>query len=216
MRNRAVALTGRLVCATAYTRQYGFSLLELLIALFVVVLITTMASLTVNSGGQDIRLEAMVRSLADVGSYALDEAQMTGVDYGLLIEEEQAAGETSYSVRWLERYIDVQRRVEEWREPASGKDVFTRQQLPPGIELELELEDAPVVELSLDEDDNQKKGEKISPQVIFYASGEATVGAINVRQVDQDDLLWRVEWDLLGRFDVLRRGEPETEDDEDE
>ncbi len=185
-------------------------------ALFVVVLVTTMASLTVNSGGQDIRLEAVVRNLADVGSYALDEAQMTGVDYGLLLEEEQVEGETSYSYRWLERYIDTQRRIEEWREPASGKEVFARQQLPPGIALELELEDAPVVELSLEEDDTTDKTDKLSPQVVFYASGEATVGAINVRQLDHDELLWRVEWDLLGRFDVLRRGEPETEEDEDE
>ena len=94
------------------------------------------AFLTINSGGQDIRLEALVRNLADAGSYALDEAQMEGVDYGLLIEEEQAAGATTFSYRWVERYIDVARHVEEWREPASGKEVFARQQLPPGIALE--------------------------------------------------------------------------------
>jgi hypothetical protein len=64
-----------------------------------------------------------------------------------------------------------------------------------------------VAELSLD--DNEE--EKINPQVVFYASGETTVGAINVRQLDNDELLWRIEWDLLGRFDVLRRGEAEEE-----
>ena len=214
MRNHSVALTGRPVGATASAHQHGFSLLELLVALIVVALVSTLASLTVNSGGQDIRLEAVVRNLADTGSYALDEAQMTGVDYGLLIEEEQAAGETSYSYRWLERYIDVERRIEDWREPASGKEVFARQQLPPGIALELELEDAPEVELSLDE--KLKDKDKISPQVVFYASGEATVGAINVRQLDNGDLLWRLEWDLLGGFDVLRRGVADEEDEDEE
>jgi len=208
MRNRSLALTGAPVSASASRRQHGFSLLELLVALVVIVLVTSLASLTINSGGQDILLETEVRNLADVGSYALDEAQMTGVDYGLLLEEEQAAGETSYSYRWLERHIDG------WRGPVSGKDVFARQQLPPGIALELELEDAPVVELSLDE--KKKKEEGIAPQVVFYASGETTVGAINVRQLDNGELLWRLEWDLLGRFEVLRRGEPETEEDEDE
>ena len=92
MLDSSVVLTGKPVYATASRRQRGFSLLELLVALMVIVLVTTMVNLTVSSGGQDIQLESMVRNVADVGSYALDEAQMTGVDYGLLIEEEQAEG----------------------------------------------------------------------------------------------------------------------------
>jgi len=209
MCNRRVALTD-----AASTRQQGFSLLEMLVALIVIVLVTSLASLTINSGGQDLRLEATVRNLADTGSYALDEAQMTAVDYGLLIEEEQVAGETIYSYRWLERFIDVERRLEEWREPASGKELFARQALPPGVALELELEDAPEVELSPDEKQEEEEGPR--PQVVFYASGEAMVGAINVRQQDSEDLLWRVEWDLLGRFKVLRRGVPDEEDEGEE
>ena len=41
----------------------GFSLLELLVALFVVVIITSLVSLAVNSGGQEIQLEAKVNEL---------------------------------------------------------------------------------------------------------------------------------------------------------
>jgi general secretion pathway protein H len=198
-----VALTGRPVLATVPRRPRGFSLLELLVALMVIVLVTSMVSLTFTSGGQDVQLETTVRNLADVASYAVDEAQMTGVDFGLLLEEELEAGGVRYSYSWLERH------TEGWEDPVSGKDLFTRQDLPPGIALELELEDAPVVELSLD--DNQE--EIIRPQVVFYASGEATVGAINVRRLDDSELLWRIEWDLLGRFDLLRRGEV-TEEEE--
>lgn len=201
MRNPSVELTGQSVSAMVSGRQQGFSLLELLVALIVVVLVTTMVNLTVSSGGQDVRLEAQVRNLADVASYALDEAQMTGVDYGLLLQENLETGETTYSYSWLERHVDG------WGDPVSGKDLFAQEHLPPGIALELEVEDAPVAELSLD--DNEE--EKINPQVVFYASGETTVGAINVRQLDNDELLWRIEWDLLGRFDVLRRGEAEEE-----
>jgi general secretion pathway protein H len=198
-----VALTGRPVLATVPRRPRGFSLLELLVALMVIVLVTSMVSLTFTSGGQDVQLESTVRNLADVASYAVDEAQMTGVDFGLLLEEELEAGGVRYSYSWLERH------TEGWDDPVSGKDLFARQHLPPGIALELELEDAPVVELSLD--DNQE--EIIRPQVVFYASGEATVGAINVRRLDDSELLWRIEWDLLGRFDLLRRGEV-TEEEE--
>jgi len=208
MREVSVVSAGKPVHAAASRCQRGFSLLELLVALMVIVLVTTMVNLTVSSGGQDIQLESMVRNLADVGSYALDEAQMTGGDFGLLIEEEGATGETRYSYRWLERAIDG------WRDPVSGKEVFARQQLPPGVGLELELEDAPVVELSLDE--KKDEAEALAPQVVFYASGETTVGAINVRELGSGDLLWRVQWDLFGRFDVLRRGVADEEEEEEE
>lgn len=185
--------------AVVLRRQRGFSLLELLVALIVVVLFTSLANLTINSGGQDIQLQSTVYNLADVAAYALDEAQMTGVDYGLLLREDQGTGETIYSYQWLERGLDG------WGAPFSAKELFEEQQLPPGIALELELEDAPLVELSVDDDEM----EIVSPQVIFYASGEATVGAINVLQEEDSELLWRIEWDLFGRFEVLRRGEAE-------
>jgi general secretion pathway protein H len=185
----------------------GFSLLELLVALFVVVMITSMVSLTVTSGGQDIRLESNVRNLMDVASYALDEAQMNGTDYGLLLEEDYDAKVVQYVYSWHRRGL------EGWEDLSTRQDVFAPQSLPEDIELELELPDAPVTDRSLDADDEEEEeGEKNpTPQVIFYASGETTEGAINVRQRDGGELLWRVEWDLLGRFELLRRGEVEEE-----
>jgi general secretion pathway protein H len=197
-----VALTGGPVLVTTPRRPHGFSLLELLVALMVIVLVTSMVSFTFTSGGQDVQLESTVRNLADVASYALDEAQMTGIDYGLLLDEKFEDGEIRYSYSWLER-------INGWEAPASGKDLFEPKYLPLGIALELELEDAPVVELSLDNEEE----EIIRPQVVFYASGEATVGAINVRRLDDSELLWRIEWDLFGRFDLLRRGEATEEED---
>jgi general secretion pathway protein H len=181
-------------------RQAGFSLLELLVALFVIVLVTSLVSLTLNSGGREIELEARVRNLADVAAYALDEAQMTGRDYGLLLQEEVVDGETLYSYGWRERFAGG------WRPPESGKDVFAEQFLPAEFELQLQLEDSPFREGSLAENP-----EEATPQVVFYASGETSVGSIDVRRRDNGELLWRVEWDLLGRFTLLPRGE-EPED----
>jgi hypothetical protein len=122
-----------------------------------------------------------------------------------MLQEEEQAGETIYSYHWLQRHIDG------WEKPDRSGEMFAAQELPPGVALELELEDAPRVELSLDDNDYEEDEERITPQVVFYASGETTVGAINVRQVDNDDLLWRIEWDLLGRFELLRRGQAEEE-----
>jgi general secretion pathway protein H len=188
------------VCRGAAARlvQRGFSLLELLVTLFVVVLITSLVTLNVGSGSGDIRLDAKVRNLADVAGYALDEAQMLGLDYGLLLQRVDVDGEMLYTYSWRER------RPEGWQLPTSGKDLFAEQQMPPEIELHLELENVPVAELSLG------GGEvEAPPQVVLYASGETTPGAIEVRRRDNSELLWRVEWDLLGRFELLRRGEVE-------
>jgi len=186
----------------AVFRHRGFSLLELLVALFVIVLITSMVSFNFTSGGQEIELESRVRNLASVGAYALDEAQMSGVDYGLLLEERLEGREVIYRYQWLERALDG------WQTPASGKDLFETQAMAPGISLQLELEDAPLVELSLEDEGS----DIVAPQVVFYASGETTVGAIDVVRTDDGELLWRIEWDLLGRFEVMRRGRPDDED----
>ncbi len=187
---------------TAVSLQPGFSLVELLVALMVVVLVTSLVTFSFSSGGQDVLLAAQVRDLSGTAGYALDEAQMTGVDFGLLLQEESEGGEALYSYRWLERGLDG------WQAPRSGKEIFNTQRFPPEVELELELEDVALSELYIAGDED----EPVTPQVIFYASGEATTGAINVRRREDGDLLWRIEWDLLGRFDLLPRGEESEEE----
>jgi general secretion pathway protein H len=176
--------------------QRGFSLIEMLLALFVVVVITSLVSLGVNSGSQDIQLEAKIRSLADISSYALDEAQMSGVDRGLLLSRSSDAGDTVYRYSWLER------RLEGWREPQLDAQLFAGGVFPREIELQLVLEDLPVAELAPDSAE-----EPPVPQVVFYASGETSPGFIELRDVATGELLWLLEWDLLGRFTLAPRGE---------
>jgi general secretion pathway protein H len=180
-----------------YSRmQVGFSLIEMLLALFVVVILTSMVSLGVNSGSQEIKLEAKVRSLADISSYALDEAQMSGVDMGLLLRRTSDAGDTLYQYSWLERQL------EGWREPSLDTQLFAGGVFPGEIELQLVLDDLPVPELTADSVQTPQ-----APQVVFYASGETTPGFIELRDVATGELLWLLEWDLLGRFTLARRGE---------
>jgi prepilin-type N-terminal cleavage/methylation domain-containing protein len=180
-------------------RTRGFSLLEILVVLIVIVILTSMVTLTVSTGGDDVLIESRVRTLADVAQYTLDEAQMTGENYGLRIVESFEGGDLVASYHWYRRELDG------WGE--LGDEVFKPVTLPPGIELDLELPDAPVAETSLEDDES----ERILPQLVFYASGEMTEGALNVRRRETGELLWRIEWDLLGRFEVLRRGEPAPE-----
>lgn len=186
-------------------QQDGFSLLELLVALFVVVIITSLVTLSVNSGGEDIELDATVKSLADVSSYALDEAQLRGVDMGLLLERVDNRGENIFRYRFLERTPLG------WRDPEIEIDVFSARAFPSTIELSLEMESI-LVDLTGESQLAQASSSEDSiaqpePQVVFYSSGETTVGIISVRLARTSELLWTIEWDLVGRFTLLRRGE---------
>lgn len=184
-----------------HQQQYGFSLLELLVVLFVVIMVTSMVSLSVGSGSSDVQLETMVRELADSAAYALDEAQFTGQDYGLQLDQSFDTTGTLFNYRWLERRIDG------WNVPETGKEIFAQREMPGGIVLELEIENSPFSEVDVDATEEDEE-EALRPQIVFYASGETTVGAINVRRAEDSELLWRIEWDLLGRFQVLRNGIP--------
>lgn len=195
-------LTASVASCRERRRAGGFSLLELLVTLMVIVIFTSLVSLNVGSGDEDIRLESQVRQLADTAEYALDEAQFSGWDYGLVIARVEEEGEFVYAWSWRERAVDG------WRAPLSGKEIFAEQRLPPEITVELAIEDSPYEEV-----DPQKPEEDRGPQVVFYASGETTPGTIDLRRRRDDELLWRIEWDLLGRFDVLRRGIPREEEE---
>ena len=175
--------------------QRGFSLLELLVVLFVVVIITSLVTLTINSGGRDLGLDTEVGNLADVATYALDEAQLSGMDYGLLLRRRIEDGSSVYSYSWR------QRRPEGWREPQPEADLFAERDFLPGLELQLTLDDLPVPEFA-----DEASGPDAAPQIIFYSSGETTPGALEFRREDNGEVLWRAQWDLFGRFDLLRRG----------
>lgn len=186
------------------TAQSGFSLLEILVVIFVIVMLTSIVTLNVGSGGQDIQLESQLGGLIDTAKYALDEAQFTGLDYGLLVGQEYTREGSRFTYTWQERGIDG------WQEPESGKEIFAAQTMPFGVVLELEIEDSPFSETEIEA---QSEDEEViqHPQIVFYSSGETTAGVINVRSEEKGDLLWSIEWDLLGRFELLAQGKPEEE-----
>ena len=53
-----------------------------------------------------------------------------------------------------------------------------------------------------------------SPQVIFYASGETTPAIMSWVDSDSGDLLWELEWDLVGRIELRRRGIPNDDEEQ--
>lgn len=174
----------------------GFSLLELLVVLFVVVIITSLATLNVGSGNQDLRLEAQVREMQNIALFALDEAQLSGRDMGMVLFLDTRGRETTFGYDWRER------RPEGWRRPLAASDVFAEQALPATVDLSLILENVPAADLQ-----PAPVAADAAPQVVFYASGEVVPGELELRRRDNGEILWRLQWDLLGRMTLQRRGE---------
>ncbi|MBM69279.1 MAG: type II secretion system protein GspH [Haliea sp.] len=191
MRARAVVGARRESAA----RRRGFSLVELLVVLFVIVMMTSLATLNVGDGGQQQLLESQVRELRNVAEFALEEAQMAGRDMGLVLAVDPRGAETRYLYDWRER------RPEGWRSPALARDVLAPRTLVADVELVLLLDGVPASDLL-----TAPLAEDAAPQVVFYASGEVAPGALEWRSRETAELLWRLEWDLLGRMAMMPRG----------
>lgn len=174
--------------------QRGFSLIEMLAVVFLVVLLTSLVSLNVGSGGADINRENKVREVAAMLSYALTEAELSGTDHGLLIHR-LAEGDTTYQGLWLRRYDQG------WAPPLSLNSAFEDLEFERGVELELQLEEQPLVDFEVLEEATNPP-----PQIILFAGGEVTPGELTWVDDRTGDLLYILRWDLFGRMQFLPKG----------
>ena len=176
----------------------GFSLVEMLVVLFVVVLLTGVVSLSVDSGARDRIVRERVEALAAVATYALDEAQFVGSDFGVLFTRGlNDAGEDVTRAHWRQRL------PEGWRAPPAPGELFAPIEFPGDVELELVLDGAPV---ALDEARAADAGR--APQWLLLSSGETQAGELSVRERLAGELLWRLGWDALARFDSRSGARP--------
>lgn len=171
----------------------GFSLVEMLVVLFVVVLLTGLVSLSVDSGAGDRIVRERVEALAAVATYALDEAQFVGSDFGLLFTRGlNAAGEDVTRAHWRQRLPAG------WRAPPAQDEVFAPIEFPGEVELDLVLDGAQVV---LDDAAAAAAQRGRAPQWLLLSSGETQAGELSLRERRSGELLWRLDWDALARFD---------------
>jgi general secretion pathway protein H len=188
------------------TSSAGFSLLELLLVLVIVGLVATIAGVSVSSGSRSQQIDGGVRVFADIAAYAMDEAQLGGRDHGLLIRQRQAQRGLAYSYEWLQRADDG------WVPAVTDVDIFKPRDFPAGLEVLLDVEELQANARYEQADTGTEADEqRLEPQVIFYSSGETTPGTLTLLDVDSGEILWLLEWDLLGRIKLKQRG---LEDDE--
>jgi type II secretion system protein H len=183
-------------------RAEGFSLIEMLVVLFVVVLMTSLVTLNVSSGARDRELQERLDTLMAVAGYALDEAQFSGSELGLLfVSEANERGEPRVTVYWRQRL------AEGWRSPEGSVDIFEPIEFPADVQLQLLLSDLEV--LAADSAAaNPLSG--AAPQWLMLPSGETEPGELLLRSRDNGELEWRLRWDALARFERFRANDNEV------
>jgi len=178
------------------TRYAGFSLIEMLVVLFVVVLLTSLVSLNIDSGAGDRAVRDRLGTLLALAGLAIDEAQDSGTDLGVLfLQDVNERGETTVTALWRQRL-----RVG-WRQPEDALGLYEPLLFPPGIEVRLYLDGDAVQPLR--SGDAGAVSER-APQWLFSASGETQSGELEILAAGDGERLWRATWDALGRFDVYR------------
>ncbi len=148
--------------------QRGFTLLELLVVIFIVGIITTFATMSVSTNSNRI-VEQEAKRLAALVELAAEEAILNSRDM-VLLPMKSAYQFVS---------IDVRGRLSPF-DDESG--IFRPRQLPTGITLRLEL-DGDEIALS-DEEDQQNQ-----PRIYMFSSGEMTPFLFEV-QLDENKGLY--------------------------
>ena len=160
-------------------------------------MLTSLVSLNVGNGGRDIELADSVRTLAATMAYVQSEAEMSGVDHGLYLSLADEGFESRIRGQWLRAYDQG------WAAPRSSVEILEDFYAPDATTLSLSLEGQPDIELLVPSLDVLPR-----PQLVFFAGGEVTPGELDIVDQQTGELLYRLQWDLLGRSELLPKGEP--------
>ncbi|MGM0677858.1 MAG: type II secretion system minor pseudopilin GspH [Pseudomonadota bacterium] len=144
-------------------RGRGFTLLELVVVLFIIGVMFTFAVIAVGDGGRDRMIEQEARRMVVLMDLARDE--------GILTAQETAVGFSRHGYTFL-REFEVGERTYEWLPLEADRQLRERSLEDLGLELELRLEGIPV---SLD-----RTLDNPAPHVYLGITGEITPFEVQV------------------------------------
>lgn len=157
-----------------FSRENGFTLLELLVVVVIVAILFTYTTLAIRSDSHADIIKKEAHRMERLIQLALEESILRGEEYGIEI--------------FLDgyRFLRYDPQKDNWL-PLSDDQLLRERELPMDMELEMNLEDTeivielasdPMAEKKLDLDtESDKEGEdteteKAKPQIYLYSSGE--------------------------------------------
>ncbi len=173
------SVSGTLSSTPAHRRQQGFTLLEILVVMFLIALSVSMARVAF-SGGDDKRLTDAAERFAATARFMSEQSVLGGERVALFVTREASGPDERWCYRW-------QRHRDSAWEPAS--DFVEPRCFPPGAQLDMLVEGEPY------EYDPRQTVEL--PVLIFFPSGEATPFELALFKDAFSDDVQRVEIDIM-------------------
>ena len=166
--------------------QRCFSLIEILVALFVIVMLTSLVTLNLSSPERDRMAEDSAHTIASLLDYALEEAQYSGYEYGVFLSaSEQDDLTAKLTFKRFERSGWV----------SLSDSILTGPiEIADGVSLELWVEGERIDLVPIPQDVANWR-----PSIRLWPSGEMTAGRAVISDTSEGSLQgWEVDWTLFG------------------
>ena len=193
-----------------FARSSGFSLLEMLVVVFIIGILVTMATLSIGTTGGDRELDQELERLQALIGLAGEEALMQGREIGLKFYPDHYEFSTeSWETTEVE---EITTTVAKWRLLQSDEMLKTRN-FATNIVIELMIDDRNVILKNKPDKKNQKNGgesededdedDDYEPQIFIYSSGDISPFSIRMRRrFNNEGLTLTVEGD--GSSELVR------------
>jgi general secretion pathway protein H len=190
-----------------FARSSGFSLLEMLVVVFIIGILVTMATLSIGTTGGDRELDQEVERLQALIGLAGEEALMQGRELGLRFYPDRYEFSTeSWETTEVE---EITTTVAKWR-LLQGDEMLKTRNFATDIVIELMIDDRNVILKNKPEKKNQQKNgesededDDYEPQIFIYSSGDISPFSIRMRRRFNDEgLTLTVEGD--GSSELVR------------
>lgn len=197
--------------------QSGFSLLELLVVVFIIGVLSTMFTLSVGLTGSDRDLETETDRLIAVVNLAREEAVMQGREIGMrfypdgyefaIFQEDFVeyfdTDATEQATEPGEEETEAETDQSQWivlsNEPLLGNRV-----LPEGILLELQIDGRSII-LERDRDnekDNDEQDKDYQPQIFLFSSGDVSPFVVMLRRTFENKGV-EIAFDTEGMVEII-------------
>jgi general secretion pathway protein H len=145
-------------------RSMGFTLIEIMVVVFIIGLITAAAVITFGGEQRDTELDREAERLDALFDYAREQAELQTRDYGFRVDN------VGYS------FVVFDVLQNQWR-TADEDDALRQREFPEGLEPQVVVDGRRIV---LD----QKKSdlEEFKPQIMIFANGDMTSFEISLRR----------------------------------
>jgi general secretion pathway protein H len=169
----------------------GFTLLELMIVVFVIGLVTAGVVISFSGGQRDEQLEREAERLDALFDYVREQAELQTRDYGFRISTR------GYS------FVVYDVLANQWR-PAEEDDALRERPFPAGIETEVVVEGRKVVL-----ETKKKDVEDFMPHVMIFSNGDISSFEVILQRDEAENSRARVYSDESGNIKLLQPGEIE-------